>query len=445
MRPCRLRIWRPGLAALLAALCAFPLAGARGAGPQSDADLRYQATYVWQGKRPMGAAYTGPNSLVPDRERSYSFTGTVFAGWRLAPATELYFNPELALGLPLSGLTGLGGFTNGEMARTTGRNPNLYRSRLFLRQTWGMGGDREELEGEANQLAGSVDARRIVLTAGNFSALDVFDDNAYSHEPRRQFMNWSLMTHGAWDYPADSRGYTWGAALEYISPDWAARAGRFLQPKVSNGLPLNTDWRSSYGDVAELELPYAIAGHGGRARLLAFRNVAVMGGFDDAVAAGARLAQTPDLAGVRRRQAKRGWGINLEQSLARDTGAFMRASRGDGRTETYAFTEIDRSLSAGLSFNGRRWQRAADEAGIALVRNGLSADHRRYLQAGGLGFFLGDGRLNYRPERTLEAWYSFKFTAPLWLTLDYQRVANPGYNADRGPAQVLSLRLHTEF
>lgn len=436
---------RNGQGALLLALAALAGMAAAADGGEQASDVRYQSTYVWQGKRPLAAAYSGPNSLVPDRERSYSLTGTVFAGWRLASATELYFNPELALGLPLSGLTGLGGFTNGEMARTSGRNPTLYRARLFLRQTWGLGGARESLESEANQLAGSVDARRVVLTAGNFSALDVFDDNAYSHEPRRQFMNWSLMTHGAWDYPADSRGYTWGAALEYLGPAWSARAGRFLQPRVSNGLPLNTDWRASYGDVAELELPYALAGRGGRARLLAFRNVAVMGGFDDALVQGARLAQTPDLAGVRRRQAKRGWGINLEQALAPDAGAFMRASRGDGRTETYAFTEIDRSLSAGLSLGGARWQRAGDEAGIALVRNGLSADHQRYLGAGGLGFFLGDGRLNYRAERTLEAWYSFKFTEPLWMTLDYQRVANPGYNADRGPAQVVSVRFHTEF
>lgn len=411
-----------------------------------DTGVKYQATYVWQGKRPFSERYSGQNSLSAEKERSYSATATIFAGARLWNGGEIYFNPEMALGLPLSGLTGLGGFTNGEMARTSGTDPTFYRARLFLRQTWGLGGDKEWLGSDQNQLAGTVDANRVVLTAGNLSVLDVFDDNAYSHEPRRQFLNWSLMTHGGWDFPADSRGYTWGAALEYITPRWSLRGGRFLQPKESNGLPLNTDWRRSYGDAAELEKPFVIGGRPGKLRLLWFRNVAVMGSFGDAMALAASAGGPPDLSAVRRRSSKAGAGVNIEQELADNAGMFVRASRGDGRTETYAFTEIDRSTSAGLVLGGERWARPGDEAGIAMVRNELSSSHRDYLAAGGLGFFLGDGALSYQPERIVEAYYSHRVTNNSWLTLGHQQISNPGYNADRkGPVQVWTLRLHAEF
>lgn len=412
---------------------------------RQDRDFKVQATYVAQSKRPFDAAYSGTNSLKTAREFSRSFTSTLYAGWRLGDGTELYFNPEIASGVPLSGLTGLGGFTNGEIARTSGPNPKLYRARLFLRRTWGFGGGEESIESEQNQLAGRTDRKRLVLTAGNLSALDVFDDNAYSHEPRRQFLNWSLMTHGAWDFPADARGYTWGGALEYIAPDWAARAGRFMQPRQSNGLPLNRDIIHSYGDVAEIERAHAVFGQPGRIRLLAFRNVAVMGNFqhaiDDAAPGG-----TPDLTLRRERSSKVGTGVNLEQSLGETAGVFLRASRHDGKTETFAFTEIDRSLSIGTVVKGALWGQARDEAGLGFVRNGLSRPHREYLARGGLGFFLGDGRLNYQPEQIVETYYSRRLSKPFWLSIDYQRIRNPGSNADRaGPVDVWSLRAHAEF
>src|SRR6266699_881547 len=186
---------------------------------------KFQATYVWQRKSPFDAAYSGVNSLSPSREKSYSFTATAALGTRTWSGGELYFNPEVAQGVPLSRLTGLGGFTNGEIARITGPDPTIYRARLFARQTWGFGGGKENIESDANQLAGSIDRRRLALTVGNLSVLDLFDDNAYSHDPRTQFLNWSLMTHGAYDYAADARGYSWGLALEYFYDPWAFRAG----------------------------------------------------------------------------------------------------------------------------------------------------------------------------------------------------------------------------
>ncbi len=407
-------------------------------------DVRGQATYVWQRKSAFDAPYSGEHSLRPERERSYSFTATAALGVRPWKDGELYLDPEVAQGVPLSGLTGLGGFTNGEIARTSGPHLKLYKARLFLRQTWNRGGGSERVDREMNQLAGFADRRRVVLTAGNLSVTDVFDDNAYSHDPRTQFLNWSIMTHGAFDFAADARGYTWGAALEIHHDDWTLRAGRFAQPREPNQMELDPKIFRRYGDQLELEHRHELAGRAGAVRLVAFRNRARMASYSDALDAAAGAA--PDLSAVRDgEKVKIGYGINAEQSLAPDIGAFLRASRADGKTETYAFTEIDRSVSGGVVVKGASWSRAEDAVGVAVARNGLSDSHRDYLAAGGLGFFLGDGRLNYRPEQIVETFYRFAITKALAFSLDFQRIANPGYNADRGPARVGSLRLHAEF
>src|SRR5471032_1219994 len=234
-----LRYYRNGLYLALA-LTAGSAAPLWAADDEAESwQLKFQTTGVVQHKPGFDAPYTGTNSLLTNRENRRTVTATLFAGLRPWAGGEIYVNPEMAIGVPFSELKGLGGFTNGEIARTSGADPKFYRARLFLRQTWGLGGGTEAVESEQNQLAGKVDAHRLVLTLGNVSPLDIFDDNKYSHEPRRAFLNWSLMTFGAWDYPADGRGYTWGAALEYVTPEWALRAGRFMEPKDSNGLPLN--------------------------------------------------------------------------------------------------------------------------------------------------------------------------------------------------------------
>ncbi|HSN40459.1 MAG TPA: carbohydrate porin [Burkholderiales bacterium] len=408
-------------------------------------NLHFQATQVFQFKPSFGAAYTGANSLVPERERSRTTTATLFAGFRPWSGGEIYFNPEMAIGVPFSDMKGVGGFPNGEMQRTAGTDPTFYRARLFLRQTWGLGGGTAYRESDQNQLAGPVDSNRFVLTLGNIAVLDLFDGNDYSHDPRRSFMNWSLMTFGAWDYPADARGYTWGAAAEYIRPGWALRAGRFLQPRESNGLQLNPRIMDSYGDVVEYERAYRLSAQRGRIRLLAFRNEAGMGSFSAALAASGPAGAAPDLAATRAPRSKTGFGISAEHGLSDDVGLFLRASAHDGRTETYAFTEIDRSVSGGLVFKGARWQRAGDEAGVAFAVNGLSGSHRDYLARGGLGFFLGDGRLSYRSEQIAETYYSFKAGKFLWISFDYQHLRNPGYNADRGPVNFFGLRFHVEI
>jgi len=411
-----------------------------------ETSAKFQATYVWQRKSPFDAPYTGPRSLSPDREKSYSLTATAALGIRTWRGGEVYFDPEVTQGVPLSGLTGLGGFTNGEIARTSGPSPTFYRARLFARQTWVFGGGSEKAESDANQLAGSVDRRRLVSTVGNLSVLDIFDHNSFSHDPRTQFLNWSLMAHGAYDFAADARGYSWGFALEFLYDDWRLRAGRFIQPKEPNQLALDPSIVKHYGDQIEIERAHALAGRPGKLRFLVFRNVARMARYQDALDLAAQTGGAPDINAVRTvERVKRGFGFNFEQEISPSVGLFGRASRADGQTETYAFTEIDQSLSGGVSLKGGTFGRPQDTLGIAFVRNSLSAEHRDYLAAGGLGFFLGDGALRYRPESILEAYYSLNVAKDTSFSADFQRISNPGYNADRGPATVISARLHYGF
>ena len=435
-----------GCLVLAAAASLLPLLASAQSPEFETWNARFQSTYVWQTKRAFAAAYSGANSLTPGKEKSYSFTATAALGFRPWSGAEFYFDPEAAQGVPLSSLTGLGGFTNGEIARTAGPNLTVYRARAFLRQTWGLGAGTEQLTSDANQLAGAVDKRRMVMTAGNVSVTDLFDDNAYSHDPRTQFLNWALVTHGAYDFAADARGYTWGAAIEYFGDGWAVRAGRFIQPKEPNGQALDRRIFRHYGDQIEIERSHLVGDLPGKIRLLAFRNRAVMSSFRDALALAGTTGGPPDINAVRTgERSKKGAGVNLEQAVTQDTGVFARAMWSDGKTETYAYTEIDRSISAGALAKGTAWRRAKDTLGVAIARNGLSKVHRDYLAAGGLGFFIGDGRLTYRPELIVEAFYNLNILRETSLAFDWQHIRNPAYNADRGPANVFSVRLHTEF
>lgn len=408
-------------------------------------NAHFQATYIWQKKPSFAASYSGVNSLSPSTEKSYSFSSTAALGWRPWTGGELYVNPELVQGVPLSGLTGLGGMTNGEQQKTGGPNPTFYRARSFLRQTWALGGQKVAVESDANQLAGMVDKRRIVVTAGNLALIDVFDNSAFAHDARTQFMNWALLAHGAYDFAADARGYTWGASVEYFWDDWVLRAGRFMQPAESNGLALDKHIFEHYGDQIELEHAHNIGEQMGKLRILAFRNKARMGSFRDALADAPNHGGIPDVSRVRSERTKIGFGISAEQSLTSDIGLFARGSWNDGASETYAFTEIERSISSGAVVKGGRWNRNDDAVGIALVRNGLSSAHRDYLAAGGRGAFIGDGQLTYRPESIVEAFYNANVARNAWVTLDYQRIANPAYNHDRGPVTIGSIRLHAQY
>ncbi|MDE2585363.1 MAG: carbohydrate porin [Betaproteobacteria bacterium] len=413
-----------------------------------DTTARFQATYIWQKKPAMHADYSGPNSLNANQEKSYTATATAYLGFRPWQGGELYFNPEVTQGIPFSGLTGSAGFTNGELTRTAGVNPTLYRQRLFLRQTWSRGGGEEKVDGDLNQMAGTVDKNRFVLTVGNFSTLDVFDDNAYAKDPRVQFMNAGFMAPLAYDYAADARGFGWGFAGEWYQGDWVFRFGRMTGPGEPNMLPIDYQIGKHYGDQVEIERGYSLWGQPGKIRLLGWRNKANLASFNDALNyLRANPGADPQAIFFVRNsdKFKYGLGINLEQAITENLGFFLRVMETDGRTETYAFTETDGSLSTGFALKGATWGRANDTLGIGYLRNTLSVERRRYLEAGGISFFIGDGALNYRPEEIIETYYSFNVWKGVFLTADFQRMRNPAYNTDRGPANFAAVRFHAEF
>jgi hypothetical protein len=413
-----------------------------------DSTVRFQSTYVWQRKPAFSEAYSGPNSLEASGAKSYTATLTGFWGFRPWRGGELYFDPELTQGVPFSSLSGTGAFTNGELTRTAGTTPHLYRQRLFLRQTWNLGGGEEKVEADLNRMAGAVDKNRVVVTVGNFSILDVFDDNTYAKDPRVQFMNAGLMAPLAYDYAADARGFGYGFAAEWYQGGWAYRIGRMTGPVTPNMLP--TDYRigTHYGDQLEIEHDHVVLGQPGKIRILGWRNRARMASFNDALDyLNSHPGTDPQaIFAVRNSdKVKYGAGMNVEQAITPDLGFFLRAMKADGHTETLAFTEVDASLGTGFSLKGASWGRPKDTVGVGYVRNTLSADRRRYLEAGGISFFLGDGHLNYRPEQTFEAYYSVNVWKDLFVTADYQHMWNPGYNSDRGPADFGALRFHVEF
>ena len=388
------------------------------------------------------ARYSGPNSLSPRSELKTSFTGTLFTGIRLWEGGAIYLDPEFSAGSGFSRTLGAAGFPNGEVYRIGDPNPKAYLARLFVRQTFGLGGGRERIEPDREELGGDLADHRVTLMVGKFSLTDLFDDNAYSHDPRREFLNWALMDNGAWDYAADTRGYTWGVALEYNQPEWAFRLATAMVPKEANQMEFDHRLSSAHGDNAEFEYRYAVQKHPGKVRLSGFINHAHMGSYRETI-------DTPSferqIALSRRYRVKYGFGLNLEQELAGGLGAFLRVGWNDGRTETWAFTEIDRTLSLGLSLKGIYWKRPGDTIGVAGVINGLSRDHADYLAAGGLGFIIGDGALTYAPEEIAEAYYRWKPLSRIEVTADTQYINHPAYSADRGPVFVAGARLHYEF
>ena len=315
----------------------------------------------------------------------------------------------------------------------------------MLFRSWNQGGGSEIIESDFNQMAGQVDKNRFVLTVGNFSTLDVFDDNTYAKDPRTQFMNWGGWTYAAYDYTADARGFGWGFAGEWYLHDWVFRFGRMTPPKTPNGLALDFGITRHYGDQVEIEKSYLINNRVGKLRVLAYRNRGVLARFDDARSALTAVGQEAILDVRTKAHIKYGLGFNAEQEITDALGIFIRAMKSDGQTETQAFTEVDESLALGAHLKGSSWGRSTDTVGVALMMNGLSRARRQYLEAGGLSFFIGDGSLSYKPETILEAFYSVGVMKNVWLTGDYQHIQNPAYNAARGPVHVFAIRAHAEF
>ncbi len=411
---------------------------------QKNWSLHLQATVIPQYHFDFTAKYSGNNSLQTSESIKISVTSTLFIGRRLWKNAAFYFNPEVAGGKGLSGALGIAGFANGETFRIGSPQFKLYVARAYLEQKFALGAGTELNEDDLNQVREYAPKQYLSVRAGKFSLADFFDASSYSHDPRSQFMNWSLMSNGAWDYPANTRGYTVGAVLEYHAPGGALRVAATQEPTYANGPVLDDHISQSIGLTAEGEKNLAINNHKGILRLLVFHNRAPMGSYREAIA---QNPAAPDITSVQvYSKTKTGAGFSYEQELGKYAGLFVRAGWNDGKNETWAFTEIDNTLSAGISFDGKKWNRKDDRWGLALVSNGLAAPHKDYLQAGGYGFIIGDGNLNYSRETIAETYYSFSIPA-LFLSLspDYQFVVNPAYNKDRGPVHIVALRLHVQL
>ena len=408
-----------------------------------------QTTFVFQGYPPFSASYDGPLSLPSGGQARETWSTSLFLGVRLWRGGEFYFNPELFQGVGVGGSVGAGGYPNGEAQKTNFAFPRFSASRFFLRQEFGLGGDREKVESDYGQLAGEKDISRFTLQIGRFSVHDVFDNNRYADDSRTDFLNWSIWMGGAFDYPADRIDGTYGLTMELNQRDWAARAGYFLVPQVPEGALLDTALFSRGGYVTELEIRFAPNKRPGAARFGAWLNSAFTGSYSEAVALAAPnpdLSADDTIAQTRRARIKYGFYFNFEQELSDDLGLFGRYSWNDGRTEIDAFTDIDSSMMLGLSIKGTSWGRTDDRIGLAGAINGISADHTSFLAAGGLGLTVGDGQLsNYAAEKVVETYYAFQIVDGVTLTADYQLLVDPAYNGNRGPVSLFAGRLTARF
>jgi high affinity Mn2+ porin len=411
--------------------------------PESWA-IHGQLTNVTQSHPRFTSPYSGTNSLQPNGRTEETTDITLYAGTRLWRGAELWLNPEVDQGFGLNNTVGLAGFASGEAYKVGANTPYLRLPRAFIRQVLPLGGSEENVESAANQLSGSKAANNLVLTVGKFSAVDIFDTNTYAHDPRADFLNWSVIDAGAFDYAADAWGFTYGAAAEWSKDWWTLRGGLFQLSRVPNGKVTGVDF-SQYMFVTELEERHQWQGHPGKVKILAFVNRGKMANYRDALQLASQTGDTPNAALVRRKSSRPGLSVNVEQALSSDLGAFLRASVNEGSKEAYEFTEINRSLSGGLSLKGGRWGRHDDTLGLAAAVNGLSGAARDYFAAGGTGILIGDGALNFGPEKIIEAYYSLHVHKHLSVTLNYQHVNNPAYNRDRGPVSIYGARVHSEF
>ena len=410
-----------------------------------DWNVHGQVTVIGQGHGTFRAPYTGPNSLSSNPQARNTSTMTAFLGFRPWEGGEVYLSPELMQGFGLDGVHGVAAFPNGEAQKSNFPTPRFNMARMYLRQTWGLGGAQEVIPDGPLQLAGKQDIDRVSVTVGKFSVLDFFNLNAYSGEPRTGFINWNMYGGGSYDWTMDRLSWTWGAMAEINRKDWAFRAGYFLLPAVSN--VDNFDMQiPKHGEIAaELELRYALLRQPGKLRLFGWVNHGVMGGYADAVALPVTSPDYPDITQTRKTRTNYGLVANLEQALTSDLGMFSRVTWSPGQTELIGWTDVHRSASLGDQLKGTAWGRPNDKVGVAGIVEELSSVAQAYFAAGGLGIVIGDGQLNYRPEKVLEAYYALAINSWSTFTFDYQFVANPAYNADRGPVSFYSLRYHAEW
>jgi high affinity Mn2+ porin len=407
-----------------------------------DWALHAQATFVDQYHSAFRSPYQGPNSLGPKSVGDETFDLTLFVGLRPWDGGELWIDPEVDQGFGLSNTLGVAAFPSAEAYKVGKAEPYFRLQRLFFRQTFDLGGDSENIDAAANQLRGTHTANNLVFTAGKFSVTDIFDTNSYAHDPKSDFLNWAIVDSGSFDYAADAWGYSYGGDAEWTQDWWTLRADLFDLSRVPNSTKLQRDF-NQFEAVAEAEERHSLFGRPGKLKLLGFVNRGRMGSYADALARARETGGIPDTALVRHYNSKAGFVLNGEQQIVDDLGAFVRLSFNDGSKEAYEFTEINKSLAAGLSLKATAWSRPKDIVGAAFAIDGLSRPARDYFAAGGLGILIGDGKLpHYGSEYILETYYSAAVTDWLNLSADYQFIANPAYNRDRGPVSVIGGRIH---
>jgi len=404
-----------------------------------------QATFIDQYHPAFRSPYRGTNSLDPGSRGDETLNVTAYTGARLWDGGEAWADLEMDQGFGLSDTLGVAAFTNGEGSKVGKAVPYLRLHRLFFRQTFDLGGEAETIEGAANQLAGSRSHDNLVLTLGKFSPTDIFDNNSYAHDPMHDFLNWAVIDAGPWDYAADAWGYSYGGAAEWNFSDWSLRGGLFNLSRLPNGTELTRGFGQYQIDL-EAERRFSIAGRDGKIRLLAFASRGRLANYNDAVALALATGRPAEASLVRRGSWKSGLSLNGEQAVSDDWGIFARATLDDPSKEGDEFTDMANSIAAGISLKGAAWNRKDDTVGLALETGGISRAGQRFFALGGLGILIGDGRLDhYSREDVIETYYSTALWKGIQASLDYQFIAHPAYNADRGPVSVFGVRLHGEF
>lgn len=420
--------------------------GADAATPAHDErfGIHGQFTYVEQESDSFRAPYAGPNSLSPNQGRETTDL-TLFAGMRLWSGAQAWINPEIDQGFGLDNTLGLAGFSSGEAYKVGKDQPYLRLPRVFVRQTLDLAGAREEVSPDINQLGGDRSRNRWVFTVGKFGVTDIFDVNQYAHDPKNDFFNWGAVDAGTFDYAADAWGYTVGAAAEWYQDSWTTRLGIFDLSNVPNSVHLEPGFHE-FQMIGEVERRHSLDDHPGKVMITMFDSRGRMGLLNSAVDLAQATGQPVDISLVRQYRSRLGVSLNLEQELPSDLGTFMRVGKQAGNVESYEFTDIDRSVELGLSLKGTAWRRANDTLALAGMRNGISADRERFLNAGGLGILVGDGQLPHPgPEDIIESYYGAAIFSHAQITLDYQWVEHPAYNRDRGPVSIYAVRFHAQF
>jgi len=435
-------------------LCALVLLGMMASGSVSPAPLdedkpwavHAQATDVLQYHPPFRSPYQGQNSLPGHAETSNTLGASVFVGVRPWRGGEAWLDMDMNQGFAPGNTEGVAGYVNGQGAKVGHKSPYYRPQRYFLRQTFDLGGGGEdEVDPDLFTFGGKTTKNRLTLTIGKFSLTDVMDDNAYAHDPAKDFLNWAIIDTGAWDYAADAWGFSYGAAADWRQGVWSLRAAAMDLSVTPNNAVLTTGFRQFQLDV-EIERRQSLLGREGKIKLLTFASRGRMGRFDDALRFAAATGYTPDTALVRQYRTRYGLSLNIEQPLGDNLGVFLRAGFAQGQYEPYEYADIDHTVAGGLSIAGAKWGRKDDTLAMALVVNEISKSHQSYLAAGGLGILVGDGRLPHPgAETVVEAYYSLAVFKGVHLTLDSQTVANPAYNRDRGPAEIVGLRLNGRY